>query len=151
MVWWCAGWCGGHPCLLRTTATSHPFTRAQVSTTPTWPVGILWQSCSLLYTSTSVHHCTHYTGQPRMWSPAAVSGVVSCAQPGHGAIVITYLNISTIHTQPPPPPPPPAPAFSMLQIFTADPSLSSVAAGRLLAGVSSVKTVKFSCNLLAQC
>ena len=88
-------------------------------------VGILWQSCSLLYTSTSVYqyHCTHYTGQPRMWSPAAVSGVVSCAQPGHGAIVITYLNISTIHTQSPPPPP--AAALSMLQIFTADPSLSS--------------------------
>ena len=38
--WWCGGAQvgGGHPCLLRTTATSHPFTRAQVSTTP-WPGG----------------------------------------------------------------------------------------------------------------
>ena len=108
--WW---WCGGAQVavVVVTPACCAPQLPPTLSLGPRsaqhpgqGAVGILWQSCSLLYTSTSVYqyHCTHYTGQPRMWSPAAVSGVVSCAQPGHGAIVITYLNISTIHTLPSP-------------------------------------------------
>ena len=100
VVWWCAGWCGGHPCLLRTTATSHPFTRVQVSTTPPWPGGS-GHTMAIMLIVIHKYKCVpvplyslHRSAQDVVTSSSVCW--VSCAQPGHGAIVITYLNISTI-------------------------------------------------------
>ena len=99
--WWCGGAQvgGGHPCLLRTTATSHPFTRAQVSTTP-WPGGS-GHTLAIMLIVIHKYKCVpvplyslHRSAQDVVTSSSVCW--VSCAQPGHGAIVITYLNISTI-------------------------------------------------------
>ena len=116
------------PACCATTATSHPFTRAQVSTTP-WPGGS-GHTLAIMLIVIHKYKCVpvplyslHRSAQDVVTSSSVWCGELRPAWPrGHCHHIFEHFN----HSYPaPPPPPPPAPAFSMLQIFTADPSLSS--------------------------
>ena len=116
------------PACCATTATSHPFTRAQVSTTP-WPGGS-GHTLAIMLIVIHKYKCVpvplyslHRSAQDVVTSSSVWCGELRPAWPrGHCHHIFEHFNHS-YPTQPLPPAPPPA--FSMLQIFTADPSLSS--------------------------
>ena len=113
------------PACCATTATSHPFTRAQVSTTPPWPGGS-GHTLAIMLIVIHKYKCVplyslHRSAQDVVTSSSVWCGELRPAWPrGHCHHIFEHFNHS-YPTQPSPPPP----AFSMLQIFTADPSLSS--------------------------